>query len=98
MMFLDLQFKCRGILRGVPLMTNLSFVLTRGHCLQPTELHFCPFDVALELMLRCLFWTIMLPIDPCFLMANITRVLPIRDLISSFKLKSVDLNSFSLSK
>ena len=94
---LDLQFRKRGTVSGIPLITNLRSWLTSGHCMQPGALHFWPFAVVF-FVLNCLFCTIVLPMELCFFIANMTFVSPISSLISSFKLCTTDLNSLTLSK
>ena len=76
MMLFDLQFRDLGTFRGIPLTTNWFSWLTRGHCLQPVALHFCPLCSVMCFMLSCLFCTNMLPIELCFFTANMIRVFP----------------------
>lgn len=97
-MFFDLQFRNFGIFRGMPLTSKWFFELTRGHCLQPVALHFCPFCAELCFVLSCLFCTNMLPIELCFFTANIIRVFPMSSLNSVFRLFTTPLKSFNFSK
>ena len=77
-MFLDLQFKVGDGLTFMLLIITTFFVLTSGHCLQFADPHFWLSSRGV-FVVRCLFLTVVLPIDGFFLIAIIIFVSPIMD-------------------
>ena len=97
MTFFDLQLRCFGMWRVLPLIVTLLSLFIWGHCRQPRALQCWPFDPAKGKQI-CLLRTTVLPIELFFFSANIMRVSPINWRNSLSKLRTSDLNSATPSK